>query len=323
MERVVYVEILDKRGGVKERIRLDAFPATIGRAYTNSVIIDDKHVCPEHLRINLDEKENFIVENLGSVNGLYQVNPYKRVSLVEITPNLQISIGSTVLQFRRLEDKVAPAEIVKPDRTYLFPLLKHQGAALGIFFLSSLILTLIIYLNSIDKISSMRFIGDLLAIFFLFAVWAGVWSMVNRLLTHTFRFVSHLSIASLGTISILFFIIITEYYSFIFSPELSLDIIMTAGLIILGSLFLFCHLSIIPAASQIRRLVYSTLISAGVVGIFTFIAYIEDSRFSNEIKFQSVLKPVKNRWLITSSSDSFFENAKQLKEKADASAKED
>ena len=39
MERVVYVEIFDKRGGVKERIRLDAFPATIGRAYTNSVLL--------------------------------------------------------------------------------------------------------------------------------------------------------------------------------------------------------------------------------------------------------------------------------------------
>lgn len=323
MERVVYVEVLDKRGGVKERIRLDAFPATIGRAYTNNVIIDDKHVCPEHLRINLNEEGNFIAEDLGSVNGLYQINPLKRVSLVEITPNLQISIGNTVLQFRRQEDKVAPAEVVKPDRTYLFPVLKHQGAAFGIFFLSSLVLTLINYLNSYDKISSMSFIGELLAIFFLFAVWAGVWSMVNRLLTHTFRFVSHLSIAGLGTISILSFIIITEYHSFIFSPERSLDVIMIAGLIILGSLFLFCHLSIIPAASQIRRLVYSTLISAGVVGIFTFIAYIEDSRFSNEIKFQSVLKPVKNRWLITSSSDSFFENAKQLKEKVDASAKED
>lgn len=323
MERVVYVEVLDKRGGVKERIRLDAFPATIGRAYTNNVIIDDKHVCPEHLRINLNEEGNFIAEDLGSVNGLYQINPLKLVSLVEITPNLQISIGSTVLQFRRPEDKVAPAEVVKPDRTYLFPALKHQGAAFGIFLLSSLILTLINYLNSYDKISSMSFIGELLAIFFLFAIWAGVWSMVNRLLTHTFRFVSHLSIASLGTISILSFIILTEYYSFTFSPETSLDIIMTAGLIILGSLFLFCHLSIIPAASQIRRLVYSTLISAGVVGIFTFIAYIEDSRFSNEIKFHSALKPVKNRWLITSSSDSFFENTKQLKKKTDASAKEE
>lgn len=323
MERVVYVEVLDKRGGVKERIRLDAFPATIGRAYTNNVIIDDKHVCPEHLRINLDENGNFIVEDLGSVNGLYQIIPFKRVSLIEITPNLQISIGSTVLQFRRPEDKVAPAEIVKPDRTYLFPILKHQGAAFGIFFLSSLVLTLINYLNSYDKISSMSFIGELLAIFFLFAIWAGVWSMVNRLLTHTFRFVSHLSIAGLGTIFILSFIIITEYYSFIFSPARSLDVIMIAGLITLSSLFLFCHLSIIPAASQKRRLVYSTLVSVGVMGIFTFIAYIEDSRFSNEIKFRSVLKPVKNHWLITSSSDSFFENAKQLKEKVDASAKED
>lgn len=323
MERVVYVEVLDKRGGVKERIRLDAFPATIGRAYTNNVIIDDKHVCPEHLRINLDEKGDFIVEDLGSVNGLYQIIPFKRVSLIEITPNLQISIGSTVLQFRRPEDKVAPAEIVKPDRTHLFSILKHQGAAFGIFFLSSLVLTLINYLNSYDKISSMSFIGELLAIFFLFAIWAGVWSMVNRLLTHTFRFASHLSIASLGTIFILSFIIITEYYSFIFSPARSLDVIMIAGLITLSSLFLFCHLSIIPAASKIRRLVYSTLVSVGVIGIFTFIAYIEDSRFSNEIKFRSVLKPVKNHWLITSSSDSFFENAKQLKEKVDASAKED
>ena len=43
-----YIEILDSKGNVVERTRIDSFPIHIGRAYSNEVVIDDAYVCPAH-----------------------------------------------------------------------------------------------------------------------------------------------------------------------------------------------------------------------------------------------------------------------------------
>jgi hypothetical protein len=47
MEPLTFVEILDKRGHVMQRLRVERLPATIGRAYTNDVILDDPFVSAE------------------------------------------------------------------------------------------------------------------------------------------------------------------------------------------------------------------------------------------------------------------------------------
>ena len=41
-EEVIILEILGKSGRVREHVRLSRFPATIGRAYDNDVILDDQ-----------------------------------------------------------------------------------------------------------------------------------------------------------------------------------------------------------------------------------------------------------------------------------------
>ncbi len=44
MGKIAFVEILDRRGNVRERVRVDSFPATVGRGYGNAVIVDDRLV---------------------------------------------------------------------------------------------------------------------------------------------------------------------------------------------------------------------------------------------------------------------------------------
>ena len=46
-----YIEILDQKGEVTRVFPSTRFPVTIGRAYTNQVILDDPFVCPEHVTI--------------------------------------------------------------------------------------------------------------------------------------------------------------------------------------------------------------------------------------------------------------------------------
>ena len=55
MEKIIFVELLDRREHLQQRFRIESFPLTIGRAYTNDIILEDRHVSPEHVRIRLDE----------------------------------------------------------------------------------------------------------------------------------------------------------------------------------------------------------------------------------------------------------------------------
>jgi len=66
-----YIEILDGKGGVSERIAVDSFPVTLGRGYANQVILSDPFVCPLHLKIAQDEQGRLLASDLDSVNGSY------------------------------------------------------------------------------------------------------------------------------------------------------------------------------------------------------------------------------------------------------------
>jgi pSer/pThr/pTyr-binding forkhead associated (FHA) protein len=48
MERVIFVEVLDRRGRVAERAAVDQLPFRIGRGYDCDLILDDPHVDALH-----------------------------------------------------------------------------------------------------------------------------------------------------------------------------------------------------------------------------------------------------------------------------------
>ena len=74
-----YIEILDAKGNVSERVRVESFPIHIGRAYTNDIVVDDPYVCPMHLTIESEEGGRLIARDLDSVNGLHLRADNKRV----------------------------------------------------------------------------------------------------------------------------------------------------------------------------------------------------------------------------------------------------
>ncbi|HEY2921351.1 MAG TPA: FHA domain-containing protein, partial [Candidatus Binatia bacterium] len=79
-----YVEVLDAKGNVTERVPVDSFPVQVGRAYSNQVVINDPYVCPVHLAIERDEDDRLIARDLDSVNGLCSGVDSDRVPVLEL-----------------------------------------------------------------------------------------------------------------------------------------------------------------------------------------------------------------------------------------------
>lgn len=84
---------------------------TIGRAFDNDIVIQDKAVSKKHLKITLNSQGEYLLEDLGSTNGTF-VNG-KLVRTCKLQPNDVVKIGNTLIPwqsyFRSVNTVGAPA----------------------------------------------------------------------------------------------------------------------------------------------------------------------------------------------------------------------
>jgi hypothetical protein len=71
-----------------------------------------------------------------------------------------------------------------------------------------------------------------------------------------------------------------------------------------------------------KRLLASTLISAGIVAIVLLSHYAYKKEFSSELRFSSVIKPLGRKWVKTVSPNEFFADLDKLRARIDAMVQE-
>jgi hypothetical protein len=324
MGKIVFVEVLDRKGNIRERVKVDSFPVTIGRGYANAVIVDDRLVNVEHLRISLDIEDGMIVEDLNTFNGTWLSKSWERVERYRVPAGGEavICIGQTVLRLRGGDFVVGPAvssqALYGPFGRYI-----ENRAIAFLLFVAGFGVNVLTFAQGINKkVIWSDLTGMSLVLLIVFAVWTGFWSFLSRLVAHSFRFMTHLAISGIASIVFLIFLAAAEYFEFIFSAPVAAEIARFVGFAVIFSLLLYCHLSIMSELSGRKRMLSSALISAGLVGIVLLIIYTNRKEFSNELRFSSVMKPIGRQWVRTVSSEEFFGNIGKLRTKFDAMAQE-
>jgi hypothetical protein len=324
MGKIAFVELLDRRGNIRERVKVDSFPATVGRGYANAVIVDDRLVNAEHLRLSVEDEGAIVVEDLNTVNGTRLTKSGERIEQHRIPAGGEavIRIGQTVLRLRGSDFPVGPAtssrSLLGPFRRYI-----ENAAIASAVFVTGFCITVLAFAQEIYK---KVFWYDLtpisLVLLVAFALWIGFWSFVNRLVAHSFRFMAHLAIS--GIASVLFLLLVTakDYVEFLFSAPLAAKVVGSAGFAVIFSLLLYSHLSVMTGSSGRKRMLASALISAGIVGIVLLTQYAYRREFSNELRFSSVIKPIGRQWVRAVPSDEFFGDLDKLRARIDAMAQE-
>jgi len=324
MGKIVFVEVLDRRGNIRERVKIDSFPVTIGRGYTNAVIVDDRLVSAEHLRISLDMEGSMIVEDLNTLNGSRLSKSWERIERYRVPAGGEavILIGQTVLRLRGDDFVVGPAASSRACYGPFGRYIENRAIAF-LLFVAGFGVNVLTFAQGINKkVIWSDLTGMSLVLLIVFAVWTGFWSFLNRLVAHSFRFMTHLAISGIASIVFLMLLAAAEYFEFIFSAPAAAEIARFAGFGMIFSLLLYGHLSIVSELSGRKRLVSSALISAGLVGIVLLIIYTNRKEFSNDLRFSSIMKPVGHQWVRTVSSDEFFGDLGKISIKIDAMARE-
>jgi hypothetical protein len=317
------VEVLDARGGVHHRVRLDELPATIGRAYSNDVILDDPYICPQHARLALDERGELVAEDLGSVNGLRERGRSERLARVALRAGSELRVGRTLLRVCLPDQPVAPTAVDATAPTRLRRALASPrvlagvcATTLGIFLLQS-------YLGDADGTDVTDFAGVTLVAVVLLGLWSGFWAVLSRIVSHSFRFLSHLALACAVAVGFTLVGAVGEWVDF-FVPGAGAGAVLTlvSGAAALIALF-YGHLALVSSLPPRRLWRISLALSAAVVAVGLLVADAGDEVFSGGMNYSAVLKPVGTRWVHTVSLDEFMRASTTLREEVDRLARED
>lgn len=314
MAALGYFEVLDGKGGVGERIAVEHFPLTLGRAYTNQVILSDPFVCPLHLKIAQDDQGRLLASDMDSVNGCYPAGSKQRVTQWEIESGSEFRIGHTLLRYVSVDHPLAPTLI---DGAVKVSRLASPYTAVFAAIVVVLFLCLDGYLSSIERMTVAKIISEPWITVSMLVTWAGMWALASRLVVSRFNFSQHVTIACIALLTISAVGVVSEWVEFFWPriPMLWIAGLFGYGLVLAG--LVYGHLG---AASPLRRrsrLGAAAVVSLVVVGSSAISDFAARSKFSTIMEFSGVVKPIDAAWVPASSVDDFFAGAEQLKKELD------
>lgn len=318
MAALGYIEILDGKGAVSERMAVESFPLTIGRAYGNQVILSDPFVCPRHLKIAQDEQGRLLASDLDSVNGTYAASGKARVAELELHSGSQFRIGHTTLRYVSVDHPLAPTLV---DGAVKISRLASPYAAVILGLLLVLLLCLDAYLSSVERVTFARIIGEPWITVSMLATWAGMWALAGRIVVSRFNFAQHVTIACLALLTISGLGVAAEWSEFFLPrlPMLWIAGVFGYGLVLAG--LVYGHLG---AASPLRRrsrLFAAAAISLVVVGTSAISDYAARSKFSTIMEYTGVVKPIDAAWVPATSVEDFVASSDKLKKELDGLSK--
>jgi MFS family permease len=312
-----YIEVLDARARVTARFNVEAWPVTIGRAYTNHVILDDPFVSPVHLSIAQDESGRLYANDLNSVNGLRDAPGGKRVAVLPLVSGTSFQIGHTVLRYCALEQWVAPTAVEIDGRRRRVP-----SWCLGLASLSILLVALLSenYFDSYERFYLARSVSETMATLSMVFSWAGLWSLLSRVVIGRFHYAEHFALACGAIMISLLFTSGAEWLEFLRPTLPALWVISVVGSGALIGGLVFGHLAWASAMARRSRLWAGLGAGAAVIGTGIIADYAGRHTFTTVMEYSAVIKAVDSDWLPAASIDQFIADSQKIKKEIDALA---
>jgi len=291
MDAVTYLEVVDRRGQVQQRVRLDASPFRIGRAYSNDLILDDRAVSPEHLIVYRDASGAWIVEDAGSLNGVYTTTPERRIERGVWDGSVELRVGRSILRLRDRHHVVAATVRERPHGFVRWAGGHWSSAALA----AALVFAVLAWSDWASTFHP-RSWSELAAAASMtlggMAAWAGAWALVGRLLHHHARFAAHWMIISAAIVANTATEWATEWLRFVWAPIGGVLALAFAVSIAVAALALFAHLGVLGSLRGPRRVLAAVAVAGLGIGVQQLDEYSALPDFVAVLPYWSRLEPV-------------------------------
>ena len=321
MARLRIVETLDARGHVRARVRLETFPASIGRAFDNDIILDDAYVSPRHLLLVEDDAGILWAEDAGSKNGTRCAGRATPEARFAIASGGNILVGRTMLRIFDSDHAVPDAT---PDHRDDQSLAERFGNPRTIALAASTLAFVFAvrgYLGSTSRDVAENVVTMPLSLLLLTGMWAGAWALVGRITHAGGRFRAHFGWACAGVVMLT---VCSVWLGWIEFAIPSNDAVTTATVILLASLFTAYLAGHVTLASSLapRQALRRTAIGLGAVSIVAvLVSLTARDQFSETPDYPTALASVPTALLQTEGIDDFAAQALKLQKEVDELAR--
>ncbi len=309
------IEMLNRNGQVTQRVPWNGSKLRVGRAYDNDIIINDPYVCPHHLEL-LTESGSRMVQDLGSVNGTYSGKKRNPVNTMALQDGSVIQLGHSELRFHLASGEVAPTRKDMTRRGVLAWLGKPRTLLLASLVALAALAADAALVNP-EQLRLLTMAGDMLYPLIALLIWAGFWSLLNRVLIHQANFQVHLAISCLGVAGLFFSTELVATLSFAFGVDDWLPWLGLFSNVVVLTAVIYAHLRYATTVPAGRQLVIATLASIVMFGTPEIGVVIARNEFSSLPYLEPLLRPPGFRLIQGETVDGFFDQAQSLREKTD------
>lgn len=313
MERLAWVEILDRHGDVVIRHPVQAWPLRVGRAYDSDIVLDDPYVAPHHIEIVQSDSGKYQLRDQNSINGVMINNALSKNADMIVTPADVLRLGHT--QFRILPSDFAVA--VEKKLTNVVWLRSWPGLIFGfVILLLAHLLNLWLEYNRDDgyKLLVAPLLGDIP----LVLLWAGLWALIGRVLSGNANFIAHAVLVSL-TVAVTFLLgnTLTMYIDFMYNSKLANGVIFSAIVYMAIGWLFYRHVGLVSRASRRKIGIAVAVIVGGLFGIFYAIDKWNSADDLSRMSYSPSIGPPSMLLVHGISVEKFMENAGKLKSRID------
>jgi hypothetical protein len=315
--------------GTRTWHRVGALPLTLGRGFANDLILDDPYVDAQHARLVRDGSGAFVLQDLGSVNGIV-TNSTRRFGSIALGPGDTVRVGRTTLRIHDPNEAVAPA---LSDESHAAPLphvrqamveqprwITRKQVTLLVALLAAVVFSIYTWLGNTERSSTSDVFSTTLGLTIIVAAWAAIWAGVSRVVIHRFNFGGHVVLASTIFVAALGIVIVQEWLTFLFPDSGAVTAFGAIVNLALVSSLVSAHLSLSSTLPRRRRWQIGLAVAVAIFGIGGAFSIADKEPFSDVPVFSGMIKPLAADLVPTSPVAEFAPIARGLKEQVDAMA---
>lgn len=315
MEKLI-LEITQPKTNVKKIVKIESFPVTIGRGYSNDIILPDEYVSQKHLKIDNVEGKLTIID-LDSENGLF-INKERVINEVSVDFEQVFQLGKSKIRILKPDHKLAPARKLDINKSFIekYKIVITAWATLIFLLILKMIDT---YNHTYEEVEIIKLMKDWPSSIGICLILAGVFSVIGKISKKDSCFHMQLFLVTLISLSMELEILLKDLILFNF-PSSSVETILTYLIVIPINCYLMIKIFQYSTNVSLKNLrIVLTSIFYIIAMLMSFNDYSSAIGFSSKPSYMRNLLPKYFKVRKTISLEEFRSDSIDLFEQTDIS----
>lgn len=301
--------------------KISQLPIVAGRSPACDVIVADPYLAPRQYILRANDGAQ--ADTPWEICALDSVNPTRLNGVVlavgqwvGVKSGDVIEAGETAITAYAPDYAVAQALPMTQDKG-LWSSLGRMPVAAALFALALAMTAGWSYLEIWSSEAAMTAAMSVAAVFFIIIVWASLWSVVGRLLTHRSRFAQQLSLASVYVIVSLVTGMLLRGLDFLLSGNMAAQAATLVTQTVLLALLTSACLAAATMLTQHKRMQAALSFAVGLMISVISLSAISNMGFNPVPPFSSTLSPGLARFAPAVAAQDFIDDSAHLFDDAD------